>query len=315
MGNEGRWGKATTAEEVTDGIDLTGKVVIVTGCTSGIGVETARVCALRNAQVIMAVRNIPLAEDVAGKIRSQNPQANLCIMELDLSSLRSVRQFAEKFKALNLPLHYLINNGAVAAIPERRLTEDGFELTFGTNHLGHFLLTNLLVDNLIRGAPSRVIILSSSGHIFVGENTHFDDLQLEKDYSKWGAYGHSKMANILFAKELNERLKKYNIEAFSVHPGSIWTGILKNVTRSEMIADGWLDENGNEKPEGNWKSIEAGTSTTMYAVTSPEITGRGGSYLEDCHISQTLTESSRSMDNAKKLWQLSEECLNQKFTM
>eukprot|EP01119_Soliformovum_irregulare_P008247 TRINITY_DN21378_c0_g1_i1.p1 TRINITY_DN21378_c0_g1~~TRINITY_DN21378_c0_g1_i1.p1 ORF type:complete len:315 (-),score=98.36 TRINITY_DN21378_c0_g1_i1:39-983(-) len=308
------YGKDTTAEEVSEGLDLTGKVAIVTGSSSGIGEETARVLALRGAQVIIAVRNVEAGEQTAERIRSQNPKANLKVLQVDLASLKSVRKFAEDFKALNLPLHYLINNAGIMAMAERKTTEDGFELQFGTNHLGHFLLTNLLADVLIKSAPSRVVSVSSIAHQYNdGKGFLFDDWNFEKGYTKWGAYAHSKTANILFANELNERLKKHNVEAFSLHPGGIRTPLQRELTMDEMIANGWLDKEGNFDPK-IWKSIPAGAATSVLAATSPDLTGKGGSYLEDAHLSQTGTENARDPENGRKLWALSEKLVGQTFS-
>ncbi|KAL0481225.1 short-chain dehydrogenase [Acrasis kona] len=309
-----KYGKDSTAEEVSEGINLDRKVVIVTGASSGLGEETARVFALRGALVVIAVRNVASGEKTAQTILSQNPSANLKVMEVDLASLKSIRKFAADFKALNLPLNYLINNAGIMALPERKTTEDGFELQFGTNHLGHFLLTNLLADVLIKSAPARVVTVSSLAHAFNdGKGFYFEDYNLEHNYSKWAAYAHSKTANILFSNELNERLKKHNVESFSLHPGGIRTPLQKELTLDEMIAHGWLDKDGNPKPD-IWKTIPAGAATSVFAATSSELTGKGGAYLEDCNITQTGTENSRDPENGRKLWALSEKLVGQTFS-
>ncbi|OZJ04151.1 hypothetical protein BZG36_03127, partial [Bifiguratus adelaidae] len=198
----------STAEDVANayGIDLKGKVAIVTGPNSGIGLETSRVLAMYQAKVIIPCRTMAKAEGAIEEIKKTVPKADLIPMQLDLGDLSSVRAFAQAFLDLNLPLHILINNAGIMGCP-KSYTKDGFEAQFGVNHLGHFLLTSLLSDRLKASAPSRVVIISATGAKFwcPASGIDFDDLQAEKSYQSFKRYGQSKLANILHAKELQRR--------------------------------------------------------------------------------------------------------------
>jgi len=317
MANRQTFGMRTTALEATEGIDLSGKVAIVTGGGSGLGKETARVLALRGAQVYVGVRDPESVKKAFEELNEQNGNAlKIVPLALDLGDLSSVRAFTDNFKALNVPLHILVNNAGIMALPERRETKDGFEANFGTNHLGHFVLSNRLLPLLIASATdqfhSRIVSVSSIAHRRSG--ILFDDVQLTKSYDKWVAYGQSKTANILFAVELANRLKARNItnvEVFSLHPGGIKTNLQREMKLEEMRAMGWVDEHGNLNER--FKTIEQGSSTQTYAATAPELNGKSGAYLEDTNISQTHTEESRDENLAKKLWVLSEELVKENF--
>ena len=199
--------------------DLKGKIAIVTGSSSGIGFETAKQLANKNATVIIAVRNLKKGKDALDKILAQNKNADLRIMEIDLSDLESIKKFATKFKSEFNKLYFLINNAGVM-IPPYSKTRDGFELQFGTNHLGHFALTGLLID-IIKNTPgSRIVNVSSSAHRY--GNINFDDLTWEKrKYKAWRAYGDSKIANLYFTYHLAEKLKESGVKVTAAHPG--WT--------------------------------------------------------------------------------------------
>ncbi|XAR70285.1 Very-long-chain 3-oxoacyl-CoA reductase [Bertholletia excelsa] len=202
----------STAEEVTQGIEGAGLTAIVTGATSGIGMETTRVLALRGVHVVMAVRNLHAGRKIKDNILEKNPQAKVDVMELDLSSMASVRKFASEYKSLGLPLNLLINNAGVV-VPPFTLTQDNVELQFGTNHLGHFLLTNLLLDTMKSTAresqkEGRIVNVSSVGHrLAYSEGIRFDKINDQSSYNSIYAYGQSKLANILHANELAKRLK------------------------------------------------------------------------------------------------------------
>ncbi|KAF3782562.1 Short-chain dehydrogenase [Nymphaea thermarum] len=202
----------STAEEVTQGVDGSGLVAIVTGASSGIGTETARVLALRGVHVFMAVRNVDAGKNVKDAIIKDNPTAKVDVMELDLTSKSSVRKFASDYKSLNLPLNILINNAGVMATPYL-LSEDGIELQFATNHIGHFLLTDLLLEKMKTTAhkskvEGRIVNVSSEAHKFAyKEGILFDELNDESRYGSWAAYGQSKLANILHAAELSRHFK------------------------------------------------------------------------------------------------------------
>ncbi|XP_022737569.1 short-chain dehydrogenase TIC 32, chloroplastic-like isoform X3 [Durio zibethinus] len=230
---------SSTAEEVTQGIDGTGLTAIVTGASSGIGVETTRVLALRGVHVVMAVRNVDAGRNVKESILKEIPGARIDVMELDLSSLASVRKFASDYESSSLPLNLLINNAGIMATPFM-LSHDNIELQFATNHIGHFLLTNLLLETMKNTAcksnrEGRIVNVSSEGHRFAyREGIRFDKINDESGYYSMFAYGQSKLANILHAKELAKRLKVHNMEdgveitANSLHPGSIMTNLLRH---------------------------------------------------------------------------------------
>ncbi|XP_042509483.1 short-chain dehydrogenase TIC 32, chloroplastic-like isoform X2 [Macadamia integrifolia] len=225
----------STAEEVTQGIDGTGLTTIVTGASSGIGAETTRVLALRGIHVVMGVRNMAAGRDVVQAITKEIPTAKVDAMELDLSSMASVRKFASDFNSSGLPLNILINNAGIMATPFM-LSQDKIELQFATNHLGHFLLTHLLLDTMKSTAhksknEGRIVNVSSAAHRFAPrEGIRFDRISDKSGYSRVGAYGQSKLANILHAKELNRQLKEEGvpITANSLHPGTIVTNIFRH---------------------------------------------------------------------------------------
>ncbi|KAL2948884.1 hypothetical protein AAZX31_20G148200 [Glycine max] len=226
---------SSTAEQVTEGIDGTGFTAIVTGASSGIGTETTRVLALRGVHVIMGVRNMLAAKDVKETILKEIPSAKVDAMELDLSSMKSVRKFASEFKSSGLPLNILINNAGIMACPFS-LSKDKIELQFATNHIGHFLLTNLLLDTIKKTSreskkEGRIVNVSSEAHRFAySEGICFDKINDESSYNNWRAYGQSKLANILHANELTRRLKEdgVDISANSLHPGTITTNLFRH---------------------------------------------------------------------------------------
>jgi len=272
------YGSHTTALEVARNYDLSGKNVIVTGGYTGIGRETSRVFALQGATVFVVGRDLAKATKAAEELKAETGK-NFTILELDLASFASIRSFVDKFNALNIPLHYLILNAGVMACPYTK-TQDGFELQFGTNFLGHYLLANLLVPRLLEGAPSRVVSVSSSGHCL--GDIRFDDYNFEKgDYNPWIAYGQSKTGNILFAVEFNRRYKDKGITANSLHPGSIITELQRHLDggfKVEQVKSlpGFAEALAYASPQG-YKTVEQGAATTLYAALAPE-TAEGGKY-------------------------------------
>ena len=203
---------------------LDGKTVIITGANNGIGLETAVDLAKRNAaRVILACRSVERGEKAAVEVRKRSNNDNVVFRQLDLASLESVRKFAAKILEEEPRIDILINNAGVMALPERKLTKDGFEMQFGTNHLGHFLLTNLLLDRL-KEAPSARIVNVSSVAYKMG-SIKMDNLNSEHSYTSWGAYCQSKIANILFTRGLSKRLEGTNVTANALHPGAIFTGL------------------------------------------------------------------------------------------
>jgi NAD(P)-dependent dehydrogenase (short-subunit alcohol dehydrogenase family) len=266
------FGATSTAAEVVAGIDLTGKLAVVTGGYSGIGLETTRALAGAGAHVVVPARRV----DTARQALTDDVEVD----ELDLGDLDSVRAFAQRFLDSGRSIDLLINNAGVMAAPEFRLGP-GWEGQFATNHLGHFALANRLWPAVADGA--RVVALSSRGHL--NSPIRWDDMWFQRDgYDKWLAYGQAKTANVLFAVEL-DRLAGGRQHAFAVHPGGIWTPLQRHLDRQEMIDRGWVDEDGN--PVAQWfKSPPQGAATTVWAATSPELAGSGGLYLEDCEVAE-----------------------------
>ena len=205
---------------------LDGKTVIITGANTGIGLETAVEMAKRNARVILACRSVERGEKAAVEVRKRSGNDNAVFVQLDLASLDSVRKFAAKILEEEPRIDILINNAAVALIPERKLTQDGFEMQFGVNHLGHFLLTNLLLDRIKEAPSARIVNVSSMGHA-VGK-VEFDNLNSERSYSAWNAYVNSKLVNILFNRSLAKRLKGTRVTANVLHPGAINTELARH---------------------------------------------------------------------------------------
>ncbi|MED6122970.1 Short-chain dehydrogenase TIC 32, chloroplastic [Stylosanthes scabra] len=294
---------SSTAEEVTHGINATGLTAIVTGATSGIGAETSRVLAMRGVHVVMAVRNLNSAKQVKESILKEFPSAQVDAMELDLSSLDSVKKFASQFNSSGLPLNILINNAGIMACPFM-LSNDNIELQFATNHLGHFLLTNLLLDTMKNTArqsntQGRIVNLSSEAHRFTySEGIRFDKINDESSYNNWRAYGQSKLANILHANELTRRLKEdgADITANSLHPGAIST----NLFRHMGVMTGLVNVVGKLV----FKNIPQGAATTCYVALHPQVKGVSGKYFSDSNVSTTTSHGTDAV-LARKLWDLS----------
>ncbi|MED6135831.1 Short-chain dehydrogenase TIC 32, chloroplastic [Stylosanthes scabra] len=295
---------SSTAEQVTDGIDATGLTAIVTGANSGIGAETARVLALRGVHVIMGVRNINAAQDVKEAILNEIPSGKINVMELDLSSMESVRKFASQFISSCLPLNILINNAGIFATPFT-LSKDNIELQFATNHIGHFLLTNLLLDTMKKTEresrkEGRIVNVSSDGHRFYRyrEGILFKKINDQSSYWSWLAYGQSKLANILPANELARRFKEdgVNITANSVHPGVIAT----NIFRHNSVVNGVMTKLARFVV----KNVEQGAATTCYVALHPQVSGISGEYFADSNLAKASSQG-RDIDLAKKLWDLS----------
>ncbi|MFS8003477.1 putative very-long-chain 3-oxoacyl-CoA reductase [Helianthus anomalus] len=290
----------STAEEVTEGIHASGLTAIVTGATSGIGSETARVLALRGVHVIMAVRNTEKATQVKETILKDIPNAKVDIMELDLSSMASVRDFAAKYQSSGLPIHVLINNAGVLS-PQFKLSNEKIELHFATNHLGHFLLTNLLLETMKttsyeQNTEGRIINVSSEGHRFAYSGPLSDYMNNESSYSSIYAYGLSKLANILHANELARLLKGVNITANSLHPGFIDTELFRGHNIFSIICNRIL--------RYFIKELSQGAATTCYLALNPQVKGVTGEFFVDSNLAKP---SSRAKDQelAKELWEFS----------
>jgi len=311
------FGHDTTTDEVLEGIDLAGKCALVTGGSSGLGAETARALASKGARVVITARDVAKAEAVAEGIRKSTGNDRVEVEALELGSLASIRAFGERFLARHAALQILVNNAGVMACPFAK-TADGFEQQFGANHLGHFLMTGLIAPALLKGAPSRIVSVSSRGH--QQSPVVFDDIHFERrPYDKWLAYGQAKTANILFAVELERRLGARGVHANALHPGVIMTELSRHLHREDYEFLRKRAPGGQLK----LKSVEAGAATSVYAATAPELEGRGGLYLEDCGVAAinddpSATGGVRSYaldpEAAKRLWAISEAAVGQRFT-
>ena len=269
------FGYRSTAGEVIDGIDLSGRCVVVTGGYSGIGTETVRAIAAAGAQVIVGARRTGQAHDVLDALDGE-----IAILPLDLADPASIDAFAEAVAGRTDTIDILINNAAIMASPLARDAR-GYEMQFATNHLGHFQLTARLWPLLLAGGGARVVALSSIGHRLHGLD--LDDPNFERrDYDKWLAYGQAKSANALFALQLDKLGESRGVRAFAVHPGGIATPLQRHLTMEEQRAMGWYDEDGNVHEA--FKSTEEGAATTVWCAVSPLLEGKGGVYCEDCEV-------------------------------
>ncbi|XP_071963573.1 retinol dehydrogenase 11-like [Antedon mediterranea] len=277
-------------------IDMTGKTVIITGANSGIGKATAMDLARRNASVILACRDVIKGETAKMEIVRETGNSQLKVKHLDLASFKSIRQFCKEINQELTQLDVLINNAGIFFHPFSK-TEDGFESHFGVNHLGHFLLTNLLLDLLKRSAPSRIVIVSSLTHAY--GSIEFDNLNSEKGYNRVVAYNRSKLANVYLANELRERLSNTGVTVCSVNPGGVNTMIVRRLFRDWVYRLIW---------PFIWyilKSPMQGAQTSIYCAVSNELDEAHGGYFSDCTKKQVGT-SARDDGIRKKLWDVSE---------
>ncbi|KAF5732374.1 short-chain dehydrogenase TIC 32 chloroplastic [Tripterygium wilfordii] len=291
---------SSTAEEVTQGIDGSGLTAVVTGASSGIGAETARVLALRGVHVFMGVRNMAAGKDVKEAIVREIPNAKVDTLELDLSSMASVRKFASDYSASRRPLNLLINNAGIMAVPFT-LSSDNIELQFATNHVGHFLLTSLLLDTMKKTARNsnkggRIVNVASDAHwLTYWEGIRFDKISDPSGYKRPLAYGQSKLANVLHANQLARTLKDegVNITANSLHPGVIKT----NLFRYNSTFNGLMDKVGKFV----FKNVQQGAATTCYVALHPQVEGTSGEYFADSNLARKSPKA-KDPDLANKLW-------------
>lgn len=301
------FGYRSTAREVVAGVDLTGKVALVTGGYSGLGTETVRALAGAGARVIVGARRPDkAAEDLAGV------EGAVEIAALDLSDPASIDAFAADVARRTDRLHIVIDNAAIMANP---LTRDarGYESQFATNHLGHFQLIARLWPLLVAAKGARVVAVSSIGHRICPPDLADPNFE-QRPYDKWQAYGQAKSANALFALELDRLGAPHGVRAFSVHPGGIATPLQRHLTREEQIAMGWMDKDGNI--DERFKSTEEGAATSVWCAVSPLLDGMGGVYCEDCNVAAMAGPDTppfagvrphiRDEALAKGLWDLSE---------
>jgi NAD(P)-dependent dehydrogenase (short-subunit alcohol dehydrogenase family) len=298
------FGFETTVDEVLAGIDLSGKLAVVTGGYSGIGIEDVRAFSAAGAAVVVPARRPDQARAALSGLERVE------VDELDLANLDSVRAFADRFLTSRRTIDVLVNNAGIMANPETRVGP-GWESQFATNHLGHFALTNRLWPALADGA--RVVSVTSRLH--KASPIQWDDVQFERSYDKWRAYGQSKTANVLFAVELDRLAQSAGVRAFAVYPGAIKTPLQRHLS-AEETADR-LDEHGN--PVTRWKTPQQGAATSAWGATSPQLEGKGGVYLENCDVAEVAdpdTEEGRrggvnpwaiDPEQARRLWTLSAE--------
>ncbi len=313
----GEFGATSTADEVLEGKDLSGRTAFVTGGYSGLGKETARAMAAKGAHVILSGRDAGKLSQAATEIADETG-ATVDTLVCDLASLGSVRSAGAEANARFEKIDLLINNAGVMACPEAE-TADGFEMQFGTNHLGHFLLTKQLMPLVEKGEAPRIVNLSSRGHHFAPVD--FDDPNFEtREYEKWASYGQSKTANILFSVGLEKRFGGKGVHACAVHPGGIQTNLGRHLSEDDIAALRERIERNSGGPV-KFKSIPQGAATTCWVATADELEGRGGLYAEDCHVAEvddaSRTDGVRSYavdpDKAEKLWALSEELVGEEF--
>ncbi|RAY13495.1 oxidoreductase [Actinomadura craniellae] len=309
------FGAAATAADVIEGIDLSGKVAIVTGGYSGLGLETTRALRSAGAEVVVPVRD---REKATAALKGLD---GVEIEALDLIAPASVDAFAERFLASGRPLHILVNNAGIMASPLARDAR-GYEAQFATNHLGHFQLTARLWPALRRAGGARVVSVSSRGHRL--SPVVFDDIDFERrEYERWSAYGQAKTANVLFAVALDERGRSAGVRAFSLHPGTIAdTDLKRHLSAEDLQATGAFDEAGNviTDPERDLKTVEQGAATNVWCATSPRLDGLGGVYCENSDIARPMSPGENGFDvtlkgvashaldpdAADRLWDLSE---------
>ncbi|XP_070577917.1 retinol dehydrogenase 13-like [Ptychodera flava] len=275
---------------------LDGKTVIITGSNTGIGKETAKDLAARGARVILACRDLEKASKAAEEVKLSSKNENVVVKKLDLSSLQSVRDFAKEIQTEESRLDILINNAGVMACPHMK-TQDGYELQLGVNHLGHFLLTNLLLDLLKKSSPSRIINVSSKAH----ENgkINFDDINSEKGYSKFSAYSQSKLANVLFTRELSRKLEGTGVTVNSLHPGVVKTELGRHFGKLALFAM-------NVMAYIVLKDPVDGAQTSIHCAVDEGLKDVTGLYFSDC-VPKEPTLPAKSDEIAERLWKVSAE--------
>jgi NAD(P)-dependent dehydrogenase (short-subunit alcohol dehydrogenase family) len=303
------FGAQTTAATVIEGVDLTGRRAIVTGGASGIGVETAKALASANAEVTLAVRNLEAGRRTAAEITATTGNEHVLVAPLDLADQASVAAFVEGWDG---PLHILVNNAGIMATPELR-TQQGWEMQFATNHLGHFALATGLHDALAAAGTARVVSVSSVGH--VNGEVVFDDIHFERrPYDPWLAYGQSKTANVLFAVEADNRWAAEGITVNALNPGRIpGTNLVRHIGDVQNAPASF--EPGSTAV--SWKKVEQGAATSVLLAASPLVDGIGGRYFEDCQVAEPHQPGVRrgvaayALDPgyAARLWQVSLDTL------
>lgn len=316
-----RFGFDSTADEVLDGMDLSGRTILVTGGYSGLGHETARALASKGAHIILSGRDATKLSAAADEL-AETTGGRIDTLVCDLASLASIRAAGEEARVRFSHIDVLINNAGVMAAPQGQ-TADGFETQFGTNHLGHFALTAELMPLIKKGERQRIVNLSSRGHHIAPVD--FDDPNFaRRDYDPWLSYGQSKTANVLFTRGLEDRFGAKGIHAIALHPGAIHTNLARHMSEDDMTA---LRERMRKSAEKTgesmtpFKTIPQGAATSCWAATASELEGRGGVYAEDSRLAEIDDASATggvrgyALDkgNADRLWALSEELTGARF--
>ena len=284
-----QFGKRSTAEEVTAGMDLAGKTALVTGCNSGLGLETMRVLALRGAHVIGAARTLEKAEEACASVTGKTPP-----LAVELTDLPGIVAAADQVAAMDMPLDMLILNAGIMQLPELQLVH-GVERQFAVNHIGHFLLTMRLLDQVVAADAGRVVVVSSGAHRWAPQGIRFDNLDGSQDYDPREAYGVSKTANGLFSRELARRLARTSATSNSLHPGVIPTNLSRHLPQRDY-----------DMSNPFFKTIPEGAATQCYVATHPELAGVTGWYFDDCNPALP-NEHMQDDAMAAKLWAFSED--------
>ncbi|MFC4607384.1 SDR family NAD(P)-dependent oxidoreductase [Streptomyces maoxianensis] len=299
------FGARSTTSDVLRGIDLSGKLAIVTGGYSGLGLETTRALAGAGAHVVVPARRRATAQEALNGVDAVE------VEELDLADLESVRSFTERFLASDRGIDLMVNNAGIMACPETRVGP-GWEAQFATNHLGHYVLVNRLWPAIERGG-GRVVSVSSNGHQM--SDIHWDDVHFERGYDKWQAYGQAKTANALFALHLDTLGREAGVRAFSLHPGAILTQLGRHMSQEELAE--LKSTIAVSSTDTGLKTPEQGAATQVWAATSPQLEGMGGVYCEDCDIAEPAGKDTflgsgvspwaTDPERAARLWRLSAE--------
>ncbi len=316
----------TTTDQILDGLDLSGRRFVVTGSSSGLGEESARALAAAGATVTMLARNPGKNDAAAARVREAVPDADLELGTVDLADLASIRSFGAGYLAEHDAIDVLINNAGVMVCPFGR-TVDGFETQFGTNHLGHFLLTALLMPAIRKGDAPRVVNLSSGGHS-ISDVDLVDPNYESTEYDAWSAYGRSKTANVLFTKELARRHGD-ELLTFAVHPGVVMTELGRHMDEELMaqMMERMRQRSGDDSESESSgsgvqiKAVDQGAATQIWAATSPDLVDHNGAYLGDCQLGVAGGNASHNgyepylddADKAARLWTLSEELVGEAF--
>jgi NAD(P)-dependent dehydrogenase (short-subunit alcohol dehydrogenase family) len=315
------FGATSTTDEVLQGINLTGKRVLVTGVSAGLGVETARALAAHGAEVVGAARDLSKAQAATQQVRAQAANGgSLELVQLDLASLDSVRRCADGLLAAGKSFDLIIANAGVMACPQGK-TVDGFETQFGTNHLGHFVLVNRIASLLKAG--SRLVNLSSAGHRYADVDLQDPNFE-HSPYAEFTAYGRSKTANVLFAVEFDRRHKARGVRATAVHPGGIRTELSRHLTPAML--EKLVAQINASQPKGappfSYKSIPQGAATSVWAACVADAAAIGARYCEDCHVAEIAAAPgiragvqpyAVDPQHAQALWQKSEEMVGEQF--